>query len=264
MKRTWSGKTALVTGASSGIGEAIAKKLAAQGLRVGLAARRLDRLEQAATQIRTAGGQADVFLADLSTENECERLYRDVIAAYGNLDVLVNNAGFGWWGYFDEMPWDVVRDMLAVNIAALVHLTRLALPDMRARRSGHIIQMGSVAGDIPAFGNVIYAATKSFIVTMNTALYRELRRSGVEVSVVCPGPVKTEFFDAAELKGKGGRVPAEQFAVKPEAVSDAVWSLLNRPRRIVHVPWHVGMAGVTEGLFHGIIDRIGPVLLRKR
>ena len=259
----WDTKTALITGASSGIGAATARRLAAEGLVVLLAARRLDRLESLAEEINASGGAASVLAADLSTEAGRLALVEQVTQAVGCPDVLVNNAGFGYYGYTDRMPWDAARAMIEVNAAAPVHLTRLFLPQMLARGAGHIINIGSVNGFMPSQGTAIYSASKAFLGAYTTALYRELAGSGVRVSLVAPGPVATEIFDASEKIENGRRIPAEKGAIPAAAVAACVWSLLRRPRRYVFVPWYWRWTAVTEFFFGWAMDLAGPVLLRR-
>ena len=126
-----------------------------------------------------AGGQATVIPADLSNEKERKRVYDQVMAQFGHLDILINNAGFGWYGYTQDMPWSLTLEMLRVNISAVVQLTQMFLPAMRKRKSGHIINIGSVAGSIPSQGVALYSATKAFINAFTTSLYRETSNSRV-------------------------------------------------------------------------------------
>ena len=198
-----------------------------------LVARREGRLQSLAAQIREHGGETLVIVADLAQEGERLRVAQEVRVAYGAIDVLINNAGFGWYGFGTEMPWTLARQMMEINVAAVVHLTLLLLPEMKARNSGHVINVGSIAGSLPSQGVALYSATKSFLDTFTTSLYRELRGTNVHVSVVKPGPVSTEFFDAASTKSSGLRIPVERFSVKPEVVADRIWALLRRPARIV-------------------------------
>jgi len=264
MNRKWQGKVALITGASSGIGAATARRLAAEGLKVILVARRLDRLQALANEIRAAGGQAGVVSADLSTEAARLELFNKVEQQYGCPDVLFNNAGFAYYGFTDLMPWDTARAMLEVNSIAAAHLTRLFLPGMLARRSGHIINTGSVNGVIPSQGTALYSASKAFIHAFTTALYRELVGSGVRVSEIIPGPVATELFDNSEKIENGLRVPAEAGAVSPESAASVVWSLLRWPRRYVYVPWYWHWTSLAEIFFGWAMDLVGPILLKRQ
>ena len=264
MANSWQGKIALITGASSGIGAATARRLAAERLTVVLCARRRERLEALAAEIHEGNGKAYIYPADLAQEGERAALFRQVTIELGLPDVLINNAGFAYYGYTDEMTWETARGLLEVNNAAAVHLIRLALPGMIARHSGHIINIGSISGLMPSQGNTLYAATKAFMMAFTTGLHRELGGSGVRASIVHPGPVRTELFDVTERQENGQRLPAEHMAIPPEQVAGAIWSLLRWPRRYVIVPWYWGWVGIVEALFGWLMDRLGPIILRKR
>ena len=260
----WTGRTALITGASSGIGAATAKLLASKGLRVILAARRLENLEEIAEQIRNAGDEASVVVADLSSSAGCKELVRQLNQQHMLVDVLVNNAGFGWYGFYADMAWQTAEEMLQVNVHAVAHLTRLILPGMLERRYGHIVNIGSIAGGFPNQGVAVYSATKAFLDAFTTSLHREARGSGVNVCVVRPGPVKTEFFQKTRTQPRSGAIPGEVFAVSAQQVAHTVWSLLERPRRVAYVPWFMSASALIELIFSGVIDRVGPLLLRKQ
>jgi short-subunit dehydrogenase len=259
----WKDKLALITGASGGIGAATAERLAKEGLHVILTARRADRLEALAGRIRQARGQADVLTADLSTEAGRMDIYNYVMDHYGRLDVLVNNAGIAWFGFAAKMPWSIAHDELEVNIVGLVQLTLLFLPMMEAQHSGHIINLGSIAGVTPQQGIAIYAASKAFISSFTTSIYRELKGSGVSISVIRPGPVSSEFFDATRARQGSGSIPAENMAIPPQRIADAIWGLLRHPRRTLTVPWYWGVTSLIEPLFGWAIDLLGPVLIKK-
>jgi len=260
---SWSGKLALITGASSGIGAATARLLARNGLRVLLTARREDRLQSLADEIRASGGSADVLVADLEQSEDRAHLSKTVLEHFGCPDVLVNNAGIGWYGYYADMPPEMARKLLELNVTAVMELTRQFLPPMRSRQSGAIINISSIAGSLPSQGIAMYAASKAFLNAFATALHREMRRSGVTVSVLQPGPVVTEFFDLAASQKNGRRVPAERLAIPAERVAGAVWSLLRRPRRQAFVPWFTRLTPWISLFFAGVMDWVGPLLLRR-
>jgi len=250
----WQGRVAVVTGASSGIGAAIAKKLSREGLRVVLVARSRERLEHVAKQLRALGGEALVVTADLTQEEERLQVFEQVRAAYGSVDVLVNNAGFGWYGFGSEMPWPLAWQMLQVNVAAVVRLTLLFVQDMKARGKGHIVNVGSIVSSLPAQGIALYSATKSFVESFTTSLYRELRDTGVRISLVKPGAVATEFFKKASAQVAALRMPGGEVNIKPETVAERVWKLLKRPARVglraaLAQPGSLGRAGL------GLADR---------
>jgi short-subunit dehydrogenase len=264
MANAWKDKVAVVTGASSGIGAATAKKLAREGLRVVVSARRLDRLQTLAEDIRRAGGSAHILPADLSKEDERKRLLEEVEDRFANADVLVNNAGLGWYGYASEMPWQTAWELIRVNVDAAVQLSLAFLTKMRARNAGHIINVGSISGSIPSQGIAVYGATKSFLDNFTTALYRELAGSRVRVSIVRAGPVRTEFGAAALAKPRGGHVPTEHMGVSADRVADAIWELLLHPRRVVYIPGWLRIVPWVEMSFGYIIDKFGPLLLRRQ
>jgi len=258
----WLGKVAVITGASSGIGAATARKLASQGLKVILVARRQDRLEHLAEEIRNNGGQAETLPADLSKESERQRVYSQVESKYGHVDVLINNAGLGWYGFGTEMPWTIAYEILQVNITAVVHFTLLCLNKMRSLGSGHIINIGSISGSLPSQGVAVYGATKSFLDNFTTALYRELTGTQLHVSVVRAGPVFTEFDEAVASLNGGLHLPTEHIGVSAETVANRIWNLLEHPRRVVYVPTWLSITPFVENTFGWIIDRLGPLLLR--
>ncbi len=259
----WAGKVALITGASSGIGAAVARQLAQRGAHVLLVARRADRLELLADEIRRDGGTADVIVADLADEGGRAAALAQARSLAGGIDILVNNAGFGWYGYGSEMPWTVAREMIQTNMAALAHLTLLVLSDMKARGAGHIINISSISGSLPEQGTALYSATKSFVDSFSTALHRELRGTAVRVSLLRPGPVQTEFYDRAANLPDGRRVPGERFAITPERVAAQVVALVRRPRRVAYVPNWLQVVPWVEPAFGWFIDLLGPALLRR-
>ncbi len=258
----WQDKTAVVTGASSGIGEATALKLASQGLQLRLVARRLERLLCLQECIEAFGGCATVIAADVGTESERCRLF-DCIMSQGGADILVNNAGFGWYGYFSDMGWETARDMLNVNVAAAVHLTSLFLPHMQSRGRGHIINVGSISGGIPSQGIAMYAASKAFLDAFTTSVWRELQGSPVKMSVVRAGAVLTEFGESALGHEGGLHVPTERVGVSAAYVADRIWGLIQHPRRFIYVPWWMRVVPWAELSFGWIMDLIGPLLLRR-
>jgi hypothetical protein len=260
----WKDMVAVVTGASSGIGAATARRLAREGLQVVLVARRRERLERLADEIKAEGGRAWVIAVDLTLEAERSRVLNEVERQFGRVDVLINNAGLGWYGYGDEMSWMTALQMLQVNIEAVVQLTLGFLHRMRERDAGHIINVGSISGSIPSQGIALYGATKSFLDNFSTALFRELSRTGVHISVVRAGPVRTEFGEAALLHENGLHVPTEKVGVSAEAVAGRIWGLIRHPQRVKYVPGWLQLVPWAELSFGWIIDRVGPLLLKKQ
>ncbi len=259
----WKNQTALITGASSGIGALAAEKLAENGIRVLLVARRENRLQDLAAKIRTLGGQAEYFAADLSSSADRNALLEWCRQMVGTPDILINNAGIGWYGYFSHMPLELAEQLLQINVESVVFLTKTYLPAMLERGSGHIINVSSIVGGLPNQGVAMYSASKAFVDAFTTSIYREIKNSGVHISSLRPGPVTTEFYETALRAPKGGAIPAERFAIPAKQVVNALWSLLNHPRRVVFVPGFLILSPWLEILFGRLIDCLGPLLLRK-
>jgi short-subunit dehydrogenase len=190
--------TALVTGASGGIGKDLTALLAADGHDVVLVARRKELLEeQARTLTQKHGVAAHVCAVDLSLADAPERIFKFTKQAGLFIDVLVNNAGFGAYGPFAETPLVDDEAMLTVNVMALTALTKLYLPQMLERKRGKILQVASTAAFQPGPRMATYYASKSYVLSFSEALAEELRDTGVSVTVLCPGPTTTSFHDRA-------------------------------------------------------------------
>jgi short-subunit dehydrogenase len=188
---------ALVTGASGGIGAALAKELAGHGHDLVLAARTLAPMEALAAELRAAGAAATVIAADLAKPGAAASLAHHVASRGLSVDVLVNNAGLGAAGRFDKIDPGRIGDVLQVNIVALTELTRLLLPGMIARGHGRIMLVASVAAFQPGPRMAAYFASKAYVLSLGEALDYELRGTGVGVTVLCPGATATNFFAVA-------------------------------------------------------------------
>lgn len=191
-------KTALITGASSGLGAEFAKLFAHDGHDVVLVARRRDKLDEVAAELAKAHGiKATAFAADLSDPGAPRALFDRVAAAGLDIEFLVNNAGYGMTHAFVDGDFARELDMIQVNVTALTHLTRLFLPAMVARKSGRVLNLGSLAGFVPGPFMATYYASKAFVISFTEALAYELRGSGVTATVLCPGATATEFAAVA-------------------------------------------------------------------
>jgi uncharacterized protein len=188
---------ALVTGASGGIGAALARELAQHGHDLVLAARSLAPMETLAAELREAGATTTVIAADLAKPGAAATLALDIAGRGLAIDVLVNNAGLGAAGRFDQCDPARIGEILQVNIVALTELTRLLLPGMIARGHGRVMLVASVAAFQPGPRMAVYFASKAFVLSLGEALAYELRGTGVSVTVLCPGATATNFFAAA-------------------------------------------------------------------
>jgi short-subunit dehydrogenase len=211
----WRGKWALVTGASAGIGSALAEQLAAQGANLLLTARRADRLARLAEDLSARHKvQAEIYAADLTRPQTPGEIFRFTEQKRLPIELLINNAGFGAYGEFRKQEAQRLLDMVQVNVAAVVHLTHLFLPAMVERRSGYILILASTAAfqPVPYLGT--YAATKGFDLLFAEGLAEEVRQYGVKVSALCPGSTVSEFHEVAgqPLRLAGPQEPNEKVA----------------------------------------------------
>jgi short-subunit dehydrogenase len=247
--------TAAITGASSGIGAAFARQLAPLGFNLVLVARREDRLSALATELQAHYPiKAEVLAADLADATDIKRV-QSHLAELDNLDILINNAGFGAPGSFAEAEPDPQLNMIQVHVIASVHLTRAALPGMIARGQGAIINVSSIAGLVPIPGSATYSSTKAYLVFFSEALQAELRGSGIKVQALCPGFTHTGFHDAPEHKGfHRSRIP-EALWMSAQEVAEQSLRALDR-RQVVFAPGFknqvlaIGARNVPRSLLH--------------
>lgn len=254
-------RLAVVTGASAGIGQAFAERLAREAWDLVLVARRRDRLDELAAQLRAAHARrVEVLVADL-TAPEGLRAVEARIAEEPTLELLVNNAGFGTSGPFAELDRDGEEQELRLNVVALLRLTHAALEGFRARGHGSVVNVSSLAGFQPAPYNATYAASKAFVNSFTQAISEELRGTGIRVQLLCPGFTRTEFQDVAGVSK--GEIP--DFAwMEPEAVVAASLGGLRRGELIV-IP---GAGNKVMGAMLRLVPsaaarRLGAALLRR-
>lgn len=197
--------TALVTGASFGIGEAFARELASKKTDLVLVARSQDKLQQLATELQDKHAIAiEVIALDL-TEPGAGKTLLDKITAKGlTIDLLINNAGFGDYGAFSDRPLEKQLAMIQLNVTAVVELTGLFLPVMKQRGGGAIVNVSSIAAFQPIPYMSIYAATKAFLLNFTEAIWAENKDSGVRILAVCPGPTESQFYDRADFPDSMG------------------------------------------------------------
>jgi hypothetical protein len=214
MAAEWRGKWALVTGASAGIGVALARELAAGGTNLVLTARRKDRLEELAMELSVKHGvTAEVFAADLADPGAPEKIFAFTQECGFAIDLLINNAGFGRYGEFPAVETQRLLDMVQVNCNAVVHLTRLYLPQMMARRRGDVLILASTASfqAVPYIST--YAATKAFDLLFAEGLAEEMKPYGIRVCALCPGSTESEFHAVSgQEKYQGRAETAEKVA----------------------------------------------------
>jgi len=233
-------KVALITGASAGLGVEFARQLSKRGHRLVLAARRKDRLDALAKEL----GNARAVAIDLSKANAAAKLMADLEAAGEQVEILVNNAGFGLIGRFAELDPKRERQMIDLNVGALTDLCRAVAPGMIKRKSGAILNVASTAAFQPGPKMAVYFATKAFVLSFTEALHEELRPHGVKVTCLCPGPTRTEF---GEVAGFGGNGAFDKVAMEAGEVVEAGLKGMDRNRAVI-VP--------------GLVNKIGAISTR--
>jgi NAD(P)-dependent dehydrogenase (short-subunit alcohol dehydrogenase family) len=251
-------KVALITGASAGIGLATARKLAAAGCRVALVARTADKLKQAAQEL--GEGTAVAFPLDVTDRAAVAALPAQVVARFGRLDILINNAGYNCRGAVQERTADELQKILDTNLNAPVHLARAVLPHLQ--RGAAIVNVASIAGKIPVPHEAAYSASKAGLRAFSRAMDVDLRPLGIRVSCVCPGPVDTEFF------GNLADVPDLVFS-QPMSSADQVADVILRclladPAPLeLDIPVSSGLLAHVGYLFPKVADLLRPALEKK-
>ena len=199
---SYKGKLALVTGASTGIGYAIAKELARRGANLILSAtvRSEDKLHELSSEIKDLGSECHIFLEDLSRLNSGRSLYDQIKLQNLHVDLLINNAGYGRWGTFHEVEMEDYADMIQLNITSLSELSHLFIPDMISEGEGGVINVGSVASLTPVPYSSVYAATKAYVLSLSEGLRYEYRNSNIRIMALLPGATVSNFGQVATAK----------------------------------------------------------------
>ena len=281
------GQVAIVTGASAGIGEASVRWLAREGARVVMAARRLDRLDRIRREIEAGGGIALSVAADVTSEADRRRLVREAVDKFGRIDALVNNAGYGQRGPIETVPVDNIRQNFETNLFSLIALTQLVIPVMRQQGSGRIINISSVAGRIARPLSSVYDATKHALEAISDGLRGELAPFGIEVVIIEPGFITTEFLQVANevsrpvVEQEGPYAPffagfssgyqrLRKIAGKPDDIAELVVKAMaaERPRNRYAAPRHARVAlalkrWLPERLFNYLLARQSGVSAEK-
>jgi short-subunit dehydrogenase len=242
----------LITGASSGIGAALARRFAARGQNLVLTARRLERLEALATELRASHGVAvEVIVADLAEPGGTAALLEALQQRGLTIETLVNNAGFGLRGAFAEASWPEAEAMLQVLVSAPLQLCHGLLPAMQARGQGQVLNVASLAGLVPGLpGSTLYSACKALLIRFSQSLAAENRRTGVRVLALCPGYVRSEFHTVLGVEEQMRRLPGLFWMEADELARQAI-AALDGPA-VVRVP------GAVNGLIAGLARWLPP------
>ncbi len=221
---------AIITGGSSGIGRETAFLFARRGVKIALAARREDKLQEVAQEITRLGSEALILPVDVSDQGQVESMVERVLQRFGHVDILVNNAGFGQFASIEETSTDEMREIFEVNFMGVFFATKAVLPHMRKQGSGHIINISSVAGKrgLPFMG--AYCASKSAMNAISETLRIELTGTKIRVSLVYPVTTKTEFFEVVKNKTGKRFEPPEMFTQSAQQVARAIVKCIENPR----------------------------------
>jgi len=234
-------KVALITGASAGLGVEFARQLSERGHRLVLAARRKERLDELAKEL----GNARAVAIDLSKRSAPSELLNEIQTAGEQVELLVNNAGFGMIGQFANLDASRLREMIDLNVGTLTDLCRAIAPGMIARKSGAILNLASTAAFQPGPKMAVYFATKAFVLSLTEALHEELKPHGIRVTCLCPGPTRTEF---GEVAGFGGNGMFDRVAMNAGEVVAAGLAALDKNHAVV-VPGLINKIGAAGTRF---------------
>jgi short-subunit dehydrogenase len=255
----------IITGASSGIGAATARRLAKEGCRITLVARRLEQLDEVAADVIRLGGEALVIQTDLTKQADIERMVKSTIERWGQIDVLINNAGISFHKRFEDMSLEEIERGVRVNLTAVMQCARAVLPHMMEQKNGHIVNVASIAGLVATPNGGVYPGTKFGVVGFSDALRRELLKSGIKVSAFCPGFTPSEI--SPSLKAHyNGNANALKFPglMRLEYVADQVAWLIDHPRRIFVIPksWRI----LVELAYHlpWLADMLIPFFMKRK
>ena len=224
------GKVAIVTGASSGIGSATARRLASEGSYVVLTSRNEEKLQKVASEIKAQGGQALAVPADLRYEKHIDRVFEETVQVFGHLDILVNNAGVGIYGPVESGNPEDWRRMIDLNLFGLMYATQCAIRLMKPQRGGHIVNISSLAGRIGLPGWAVYSATKWGVIGFSESVRREILQYNIRITVIEPGAVATNWGENMPKKWVERRKRSNP--LQPKDIAEAIVYVLRQPDHV--------------------------------
>jgi short-subunit dehydrogenase len=258
-----SGRVAAITGASSGIGLAVAQHLARERVSVVIGARRADRLDAAVSEIRNAGGQAEAVVMDVTSEDDVQRMVTRAQEVFGRLDIMICNAGFGYYGTVEETPSPIMQRMMDVNFMGTFYGARAALPIFRAQQRGHLIIVSSIVGQRGIALMSGYSATKAAQVAFAESLRTEFQGTDIAISVVLPVSTETEFRSAMQ-RDYGYSVAGLGPKQSVDAVASAIVACVRSPKAEVYPHPSARALNVVNALAPGLTDRVVRKYGRRR
>ena len=253
----------LITGASSGIGQRLAIDLAARGATVVGCARSRERLLETERELKRHSGASTVHVCDVSDPQQVKAMVEKVLAQFGRIDILIDNAGFGFYKSFTDSPLESIEAVLRTNFLGAVYCVKEVLPSMIARRSGHIVNIASGAGKIGTPNMAAYCASKFAMIGLSESLYHELRPLGIQVSVISPGPVRTKMQLLFDQLAAGVWTP-EFLVLKTEEVSRAVIRAIEKQSFEAVIPLWLALVCRFKAVFPAIFRALSYHMLRFR
>ncbi|MEK3885869.1 SDR family NAD(P)-dependent oxidoreductase [Bacillus sp. FSL K6-3431] len=251
------GKTIVITGASGGLGEQIAKQCAQNGAHLFLLARNEERLEQVAISIRELYKvRCTAIKLDVTQYDQIPPVFRRIYEEAGHIDVLVNNSGYGIFAEAENIRLADVEGMFAVNVVGLIACTKEVIPSMCQRKSGQIINIASQAGKLATPKSSVYSASKHAVLGFTNSLRMEMSRYGVQVMAVNPGPIRTTFFDKADPEGSYLE-SLGRFMLDTEKVAENIVASMLSNRREINLPRWMDFAGTLHTLMPRVVERLG-------
>ena len=256
----WNGAVIVITGASSGIGALVAQYAAEKGAYPVLAARSIDKLQQVSAKI---AAPHECIQMDVTAADDVAQQIAKIVDQHGRIDVLINNAGYGRFESFIDLPLDQFEAMMDVNYMGIVRCTKAVLPSMLKRGSGHIVNIASMAGKVGSAKSTAYAATKHAVLGFTNSLRMELQGSGIAVSAVNPGPIDTPFFETADPTGQYKR-NLGSFILPAEKVANRIIRVIETREPEVNMPWAAAAGSKLMQLFPRLTNRAATKILNKK
>jgi len=254
------GKVVFISGASSGIGALTAIRLAERGAIPVLTGRNIEKLKEISAAIK---GKSSFYQMDVTDNEQVKQTVEAVIAKYGKIDILLNNAGYGQFEYFMSMPVENFEQMMDTNYMGVVRCTKAVIPHMLKQGSGHIVNIASLAGKIGTAKSTSYTATKHAVLGFTNSLRMELSEQGIQVSAVNPGPIDTPFFSQADPSGSYVK-NVSWFMMKPEYVVKRIIRLIERRKAELDLPKTASMGIKLYQLLPRTVDRLFGGLLNRK
>lgn len=249
-------KIIVITGASSGIGMQLAYDIAKLGATPVLLARSTEKLEKISNDIKKETGiSVPFYTLDVSNHEAVKSVFQQILHDFHKVDVLVNNAGYAVFDSFLEAKQEDINGMFAVNVIGLISCTQTVLPAMIARNQGHIINIASLAGKLATPKSSVYSATKHAVLAITNSLRMELKGKQIYVSAVNPGPIKTPFFERADVTGNYAK-NVEKFMLESSFVSKKIIELIEKPKRELNLPFWMGLGTTFYQLFPGLVEKL--------